>query len=210
MFNKPLTFFIIAILMSLFFSNSIIGHENKHFAYDMYNAFVLQSRGETRLAFYTFKKAYDRAVIAGESTKKLCIINDMFIWYRKHGWSSGIMFKSSNCIDEEQCTNYEKNDFSNISSYFSRKLEYTSEFGKTPEQSKNIREFLLGIGELISGIFGIAVIPFPTPLWTVSFAVAFDGTTRIYSSLNTTWSENEKRMLELKQIKNNLNKITKQ
>ncbi len=56
----------------------------------MHNAFLIQSIGETTLAYRTFKNAYQGAIQEGEPLAKLQPVHDLFVWYRTYGWSCKI------------------------------------------------------------------------------------------------------------------------
>ena len=61
-----------------------------------------------------------------------------------------------------------------------------SEWGKTPEQAAQMREFMLGVAEVISGVFCVTVSTgFGTPVASVIFG---DGIFRMYSALNNIWA----------------------
>ena len=71
----------------------------------MYNAFLLQSIGETKIAYYCFKGSFQYAKEIGENLNKLNSIYELFVWYRKYGFSCGVMLKPSFCINEYDMPN---------------------------------------------------------------------------------------------------------
>ena len=115
------------------------------------------------------------------------------------------MIKSSGCIDEYISSN--SLGGSNFL-YVNCKNEdvfsnYKSEWEKNPDQAKNVREFMFGVGEVLSGVFCVSILPYATPVWAVSAAVITDGGRRMFLSLNAEWAEHEKKIIELKKIEQN-------
>lgn len=182
------------------------GSANKWYTDQMYNAFLIQSIGETRLSYRIFKNAYQGAQQAGESMAKLKVMNEIFVWYRTYGWSCRVMARPANCQGEYYCHSSDENDTydANIPK---EDYQYESEWGKNPDQAKHIRQFVFGIAEVISGIFIVTVgrvIP-----QSFGWGLIGGGISHMVTSLNTEWAEQEKRTLELKQIEHRAYEATK-
>lgn len=170
----------------------------------MKEAFELQAKGVTRSAYYTFKDAYQRALILGVPSGELSFISDLFYWYRRYGYSAGITPFPAR-VSEEYYTNetnpsygYENPTVLTVD----REREYQSELGKNPEQAKHIRQFLMGAGMVISGIFAISVDP---PLLAkAGWGLCVGGFTQMYMGLSNGWAEWEIRCEEIKKMEANL------
>lgn len=99
---------IVKLLALTFFWINIgfgsVSKEPQHnYATKINDAFFRQSLGSvenTNIAFLIFKQGYNEAKEAGESIHKLNLISDLFVWYRKYGYSAGEMLAKSGCSDE--------------------------------------------------------------------------------------------------------------
>ncbi len=194
--TKFLCFGLVFILtpLSNLFGHSISNESRREYAIKFHEAFVLQSIGSTRKAYYCFKIAQQLAQKAGESSQKIQIMNDLFVWYRKYGYSLRIMSCSSGCSGEFDP--YFPSAFIRYPP-LARIPDYHSEWGNTPEQAALIREFMLGVGETISGIFCVTV---SSGLGAgVGITLTLDGMRRMFVTLNDAWLSHEKALLELKQ-----------
>jgi hypothetical protein len=189
-------------LFFLFLSTIGIASPNEsarqYYAGRMYNAFLIQSIGETRMAYRVFKGAYQDAQNAGESPRKLEIMNDMFIWYRTYGWSCGVSIRPSFCEDEWRPNHYFSKRLNQISG--PGQVNYQREWQKEdPEKAKHVRNYFIGLGEFMAGLF--CVVNFPTPVGLfVGGSLGSDGIARIINSFNDGWETRQKRILEMKAL----------
>lgn len=160
------------------------------YASDMFQAFATQCYGKSTAAFCQFEIAREEAKKAGENPLKLIAIERLFAWYRMYGTSLKLFYKNPTGHDRIQgeCKSYAKRLNSNCN--------YPSEWGNNPEQARLIREFMFGVGEIISGVFCATVSG--GILGTIAWGVAIDGGNRIYSSLNSLWAQHQTAMIALK------------
>jgi hypothetical protein len=161
------------------------------YASDMYDAFWLQSQGKSTLASFQFQSALEEAKKAGESVLRIIAIEQLFIWYRTYGSSLKLFFKEPTGTDKIHGQHR-----SSLSPSSNANVPFKSEWGNTPEQAAQVRDFMFGVGEVISGIFCATL----SSGWgiTISFGVIYNGCTRIYSALNNIWAGHEA-MISLKQ-----------
>lgn len=150
---------------------------------NIYNAFILQSQGQSTLAFFQFDSARDQAKKAGESPLKLAAIEQLFIWYRRYGSALHLFYRNPTGTD--QINGEYKPYHSNPRDYEG----YKSEWGKTPEQAAKIRDFMFGVGEVISGVFCATISNIYGT--TLAFCLWSDGFSRMYTSLNYLWAGHE-------------------
>jgi hypothetical protein len=164
------------------------------YAKKMEEGFFLQSVGKTRQAFFRFKEGYQEALKLGESPQKLAVINDLFVWYRTYGYSAGIMLHPANFGGE-----FRSHSLLNSQNRFGRDPgNFDSEWGKSPEQAKHIRQFMLGVGMFISGILAVSVNP---PLFgPTGKTLCISGFTQMYLGLSNGYAEWEQRVREVQQI----------
>ena len=159
-----------------------------NYASNMHYAFVLQSLGQSTLATAQFRSAYDEAKKSGESIIRLIAVEQLFVWYGPYG-SSLNLFSKKPTGNERIIGEYKPN-----LRILSRQSPFQSEWGKTPEQAAQVREFMLGV-EVISGIFCATVNPVCGGF--LAYGIAADGTLRMYSALNNIWAGHQA-MIELK------------
>lgn len=159
------------------------------YASNMHHAFVLQSLGQSTLANTQFRSAYDAAKKAGESITRLIAVEQLFVWYRMYGSSLNLFSKKP--TGNERIIGEYKPDLKSLSSH----PPFQSEWGKTPEQAGQVREFMLGVAEVISGIFCATIgTGFGIP---VAYVTLGDGGLRMFSALNNIWAGHQA-MIELK------------
>lgn len=202
MYVKTIVFFLFFFSLSAVIK-PIPESIRRTYALKLNDAFMLQSFGQSTLAFFRSKEAYEEAIQAGESARKLNAVLDLFRWYRKYGYAAGLMTRSSGCIDEHkpEMFSYEQN-------YSEHQLNnYESEWGKNPQQAQYVRQFILGTGMVISGVFSVTI---GTPIiGKFGISLISAGFLQIFSGLNGCWTEKENRKMELerleKQIKNSMN-----
>ncbi len=151
------------------------------YASEMFDAFVTQSYGKSTIAFYQFDVAREKAKKAGENPLKIIAIESLFAWYRTYASSLRLYHQFPTGNDR---INGEYRPFMTKSLLAIR--AYESEWGKTPEQARLMREFMLGVGEVIAGVFCITVSS--GVFGGIGYTAAFDGSRRIYSSLNSLWA----------------------
>ena len=121
------------------------------YALRFHQAFITQSLGESTKAFFQFQGAYQEALKAGEMPQKLASLDGLFQWYRRYGSCLHLFTKEP--IGNNVITNayhdrtWQRAELSSQNST----SQYYSEWGNTPEQAGHIRDFMLGVGETISG-----------------------------------------------------------
>jgi hypothetical protein len=160
------------------------------YATDMFQAFITQSQGKSTIAFFQFDVAREQAKKAGENVLNLIAIEKLFVWYRMYGNSMKLFYKKP--IGDDRI-NGEYKSYSQLPLYG----KYQSEWGNDPEQARLIREFMCGVGEVISGVL-CAVVTGPTPFGYFAGGVALDGGYRIFNSLNSLWAHHQAALIALK------------
>jgi len=182
------------------FAYSVPPETRQKYGQKMYDAFYLQSLGLSTAAFWKSKEAYEEGIKAGESPQKLEVVLELFRWYRKYGFGAGVMVRSSECTDEYvPANNRHKSSRSLNTRSYSAGTSYESEWGKNPEQTKYIRQFMFGVGMFVSGTFMIVINP-PVLGATVGRSLCITGFTQMYSGLSNGWAEWEKRVREVQQV----------
>lgn len=188
------------IIFFILFCCSVIAvpteYEKSRYGNKIYEAFLLQANGKTREAYNLFKSGYQGALSSGEDKRRMFVIQELFIWYRKYGYSLGIMSVPSNCSGEvfKAGRNADQNGNNQYSSQ-----PYQSEWGKDPIQSGKIRDAMVGFSEIISAALMFAV---GTPqMKAFAFPVGWDGFTRIWGACNSLYVDYECQALSrLKEI----------
>jgi hypothetical protein len=161
------------------------------YASGMFDAFITQSYGKSTIAFYQFDLAREKAKKAGENPLKLNAIEALFAWYRMYASSLRLYHKYPAGTDRII------GEYRPALSHTSLAITpYKSEWGNSPEQARLMREFMLGVGEVISGVFCISVGSLV--FGAIGVTAAFDGTNRIYSSLNSLWALHQTELHALK------------
>ncbi len=192
---KFIIFCFVVALRGLF-ATPIAEEIRKEYALKFHEAFIFQSMGATRRAYYCFKTAQQLAQKAGESRHNLQVMKDLFVWYRTYGYAMGVMSKESSCTEEYRPTH--KMALSVLPKIrLAQFPDYHSEWGNTPEQAAKIREFMLGVGETISGIFCVTV----SCGWgaLIGGTLLLDGPRRMVISMNDAWCDYERSCIEFKQ-----------
>jgi hypothetical protein len=157
----------------------------------MFEAFVTQSYGKSTIAFYQFDVAREKAKKAGENPLKIIAIERLFYWYRTYA-SSLNLYNKRPTGDDRIRGEYRP-------AYASTPLaisSYESEWGNNPEQARLVREFMWGVGEVVAGVFCITVGN--VVFGTIGFGVGVDGVNRIFSSLNSLWTNHQTELQALK------------
>jgi hypothetical protein len=160
------------------------------YAAGMFEAFVTQSYGKSTVAFYQFDVAREKAKKAGENPLKIIAIERLFAWYRMYATSLNLYTKRPTGTD---CIRGEYRPYSFTQSFGT---SYESEWGNNPEQARLVREFMFGVGEIVAGVFCITVGN--VFFGTIGFGAAADGTSRIFSSLNSLWTNHQTELHALK------------
>lgn len=164
------------------------------YASGMFEAFITQSYGKSTIAFYQFDTAREAAKKAGENPLRLMAIERLFAWYRMYGTSLHLYNKVPTGNDRII------GEYKPCNALFPLAVKYESEWGNSPEQARLIREFILGIGEIIAGIF-CATVSSGT-IAGIAYGVATDGVLRIYSSLNSVWALHQTELIALQEWEN--------
>ncbi len=192
---------IFCLLVLIHFSSLFAGCSQvpveirKEYANHFYQAFLLQSRGQSTNAFCQFQSAYETAKQAGENNQRLSIIKQLFEWYRMYG-SSLRLFYTNPSGQDRIIGEYRKP--------FYKSPGYYSEFGNSPEQSAIIREFMLGVAETISGVF--CVVAGSGVVSPAGIGLTIDGSRRILLTLNNLWTEHQKALVDLRKWEENTQK----
>lgn len=76
--------------------------------------------------------------------------------------------------------------------------QYESEWGKNPEQAKHTRQFIGGVGLLISGVLVVSINP--PILGQIGKSMCITGFTQMCLGLNNLYGEWDKRIQELKEF----------
>jgi hypothetical protein len=189
--NKLIVFLFFILLTSGYSACSTVPESTRsEYASAMFEAFVTQSYGKSTIAFYQFDVAREKAKKAGENPLKIIAIEGLFAWYRTYASSLRLYHQSPTGTDRiiGEYRPFSINPRLAIGAY-------ESEWGKTPEQARLMREFMLGVGEVISGVFCVTVSS--GVFAGIGYTAAFDGSRRIYSSLNSLWALHQTELLAL-------------
>jgi hypothetical protein len=160
------------------------------YASGMFEAFLTQSYGKSTIAFYQFDVAREKAKKAGENPLKIIAMEQLFTWYRMYASSLNLYNKRPTGNDQI------RGEYRPYSAHQSLGFLYESEWGNNPEQARLVREFMLGVGEIITGIFcvGIGGVSFSAG----GLTLLFDGGSRIFTSLNSLWANHQTELQALK------------
>jgi hypothetical protein len=185
----------ISLLAILFFRIETYAKHSKipesirnEFASEMFEAFITQSYGKSTHAFCQFDAAREKAKKAGEHIFNLIAIEKLFAWYRMYGSSMRLFYKNPTGNDRIL------GEYRSFLVKPASTRQYESEWGNNPEQARLIREFIFGVGEVISGVFCATVTG--GTMGTVALGVVVpDGVSRIYTSLNSLWTQHQAALL---------------
>ncbi len=160
------------------------------YASNMHHAFWLQAHGQSSLAFFQFQSAYEEAKKAGENILSIIAVEQLFIWYRTYASSLNLYVTRPTGNERIQ------GEYRPTLRAFHRQPSFKSEWGQTPEQAKQVRSFMFGVGEVISGIFCATV----SSGWGAPIAggLIYNGVCRMYSSLDDIWTAHQA-MISLKE-----------
>ena len=157
----------------------------------MFEAFVTQSYGKSTVAFYQFDVAREKAKKAGENPLKIIAIERLFYWYRTYASSLNLYNKRPTGDDRI------RGEYRPLSINQPLALMYESEWGNNPEQARLVREFMWGVGEVVAGVFCITVGN--VVFGTIGFGAGVDGVNRMFSSLNSLWTNHQTELQALKE-----------
>ena len=177
-------FFLFLCFASSYLHAEIPENIKREYASKMHQAFVLQSRGKATQAFFLFKEGYQQALQAGESSARVEAIHQLFYWYRKYGASLRFIVGSSGISDEYRRWSYSKMNI-HPSGF------YDSEWGKDPEQASKIRDVMFAVGEIISGVFCVVILPSFDKKLAIGGPLLFDGICRMWNSMNGLITQHE-------------------
>ncbi|HEV7735799.1 MAG TPA: hypothetical protein VGO47_00260 [Chlamydiales bacterium] len=164
----------------------------KVYAEKFHNAFVLQCNGLSTKAFFMCDEASKMAIQAGEDAQKINALWDLFRWYRTYGSAMALF------AVEPTGNNIIYPDGTRPSVKSLRSFNYYSEYGRTPEQAAQVREFMFGVANTISGIFCIVVGGgIVTPVGAVGLTLAASGFYMMFNSLNNCYADYERAKLDL-------------
>lgn len=197
---KKVLFFIIIIGTNL--CAEIPENIRKQYALKLHEAFTLQCAGKSTQAFYSFQEGFQQGIKAGESAIKLQVVADLFYWYRKYGTHLHLFAKPTigdNQITDEykgqNCKRHKHNGAAPL-----REMDRYSEWGNNPQQARIIQDFMFGVGELISGIFIVAVLPQSLLVFGGSTGLITHGIYTIKESLQDLWTQHQIELFELEKI----------
>ena len=174
----------------------------KEYASKLYEAFQLQSEGRSTQAFFTFQEGFQKGQQSGESLAKLQVIADMFYWYRRYGNHLRLFSKESsgNDIIADEYKGQRCSSHRSCRAYQFKEKERYSEWGNDPKQARLIQNFVFGIGEMISGIFMVVVIPQSNMFLGGGIALITHGFYTIKDSLWDVWTQHEVEFFEFKKL----------
>jgi len=144
-----------------------------------------RSYNDSYSACVKFNCAKDKLSSMGEPECKINAVKDLWQWYRTYGYNSGFMLNPVQCPGE----------------YISNK-RYIQTKPLDPKQQRTMREFLLGVGSMVSGIFCVAVNA-PLLSGKVGWGLITFGAERMWESINEMvmdYEERKARQQELKEI----------
>lgn len=198
--GKKLLFIFLFIRIGAF--SEVTESVRKEYATKLYEAFVLQSQGKSTQAFYALQNGFQQGTNAGESSIKLQVIADLFYWYRRYGHHLKLftIMPSGNEVitDQYNGKNCHRSKY-NRSVLFGAKHR-TSEWGNDPHQARRIQDFMFGMGELISGIFIVVVMPESLLFVGGGTGLITHGIYTIKESLHDLWTEHQIELFELEKL----------
>ena len=181
------------IIYCLFFSLFYIGIEafessRKQSAEQLLRAFNLQCNAHSYTDSYSacvvFNCAKAQLLEMGESQDKINAIQSLWTWYRTYGYNCGLTLEPVRCPGE----------------YISDKKyvpKTTHGNNFDPKQQQMLRDFLFGVGSIISGVFCIAINP---PIGgNFGGTLITTGAVYIWNSINSMVTDSQQQ-LPLKRI----------
>lgn len=186
---------------------AITNDERTQYGMKMHEAFVLQSVGQSTKAFFTFQNGYMQASQLGEDPRKLLALLSQFTWYRTYGSylrlfaiePTGRDVISDQYQDSYLSTNTQESDeqfpypmpFSNlfmasISSPLAPIPNQAYRCPDFPELGEYRRNYILGVGEIIVGLFLISRGNVATGL-----TIGLMGVDRVWDAVNPLLSRRD-------------------
>ncbi|HSX11432.1 MAG TPA: hypothetical protein VLF94_06950, partial [Chlamydiales bacterium] len=163
------------------------------YAIQIQAAFSLQSEGLSTSAMFNFDQGATKAINAGESPRKIEAIRQLFTWYRTYGYYLGLMKKDPQILGQ-----YIGNGKYSTSSRSFREFSY----GKSPERDANIRDYLYGVTEVLSGMLCCWLMG--PKGYVIGGSLILDGLNTARQASNALWIEKEIAMREFKRAENNI------
>jgi len=203
MYNMIICLFLMAWSSCFAATTDIPEATRRSYAIKFHEAFIFQSAGLSTQAFFHFKDAYQEALKAGESPQKVAAIEELFRWYRGYGSSLHLFGREPTGNDRivEPPRFYKSHG---LQSPLAAIPSYNSEWGKTPEQAGQVREFMFGVGQVISGVFCITV---GGPVVSrVGWTLCVTGIGTMYRSMNQSWVDHQSALIELQTWEANVKK----
>lgn len=154
------------------------------------NAFSLQAEGLSTSAMFHFEQGAMKALNAGEVPKKIEAIRQLFVWYRTYGNYLGLMKKNPQIVGQ-----YIGGGKYSGSSRSLREFSY----GKSPERDAHIRDYLLGVSEILAGLLCCRI---GGPVAAIGITLIFDGFNTARQAGNALLIEKEIAMRELQKAEN--------
>jgi hypothetical protein len=205
---------LFVIIFGLFFFNSLFAKCSEvpetirnSYANNFYHAFQLQCQGKSSSAFTQFSSAYNQALEAGEDIQRLVLIERLFVWYRTYGNASRL-FANQPTGHDKIIGEYKRPSYPIFPKAVIGAYSYQSEWGRTPEEAALMRDFMLGVGEIISGTFCVAVGSVPAA--TIGGSLLWDGGSRVLGVVNQLWAQNERAFLDWKHCEESIKKLEHQ
>jgi hypothetical protein len=168
---------------------NIPDHVKKEYANDIQRAFEFQSQGESTYASFYFEKGCEAAKKAGETAAKIEAIRQFFVWYRTYGYYLRLMTKDPKIFGQ-----YIGGGEYSTNTYFPRRCLHA--YGSSADRDANIREYLFGTAEVLSGVLCIWFLPTPNK-YVLGGSMAFDGCKRIWNVANASWIQKDISISEL-------------
>jgi hypothetical protein len=137
--------------------------------------------------FY-FEQGAMKAIKAGEFPHKIDAIRNLFVWYRTYGYFLGLIKKDPKIFGQ-----YIGNGrYSSLP----RPRKVTLNYGTDPEHDAKARNFVLGVGEILSGLICFWVVPSPYKIPAGVYLVD-KGFDRAWEAANDLWLQKDISLLEL-------------
>jgi hypothetical protein len=152
-------------------------------------AFELQCHAKSYLDSYNncvlFNSAEAQLEKLGEPKHRLAATRNLWLWYRKYGYSIGLLENPVQSPDE----------------YLPQKKSYR--FAKdykdmNTHEQRWTRDFLTGVGMTISGIFCITV--HPPVLGKFGVALVMTGGGYMYNAVNNMWVDSQEKNARLREL----------
>jgi len=182
------------LIMSLLLGSTVhcacSGHVSEHtrmnYSSEIQTAFALQADGLSTTAMASFEQGCMNAINAGESPNKIEAIRKLFVWYRTYGYYLRIIKKDPKIFGQYTGSG-------NYSSLYTPRVSLN--YGTDPERDGKAREFILGVSEILTGMFCIWVAP--PPYKAIGPWIIYSGFDRAFNAANAAWVQKDISILEL-------------